>query len=120
MNISLDFDNHFGGDSESMTTTRTKDEIEKLKAAWVADPIWDLETEEGFEAHHDELLAYRQQMEAAWDAADLRELESLANTLGIPGNTNLAKHIRWMTDRITQLETLLAMSTGRTIPPIGM
>ena len=45
-------------------TTKTKDEIEKLKNSWKHDPIWDIEDTEGFEEYYDELLAWRQEYEA--------------------------------------------------------
>lgn len=45
-------------------TEKTRSEIEALKANWLSDPCWDIETTEGFEAHHDELLAFRKQTEA--------------------------------------------------------
>lgn len=38
-------------------------EIAALKSSWYADGGWDLEDSEGFEAHRDELLAYRKQAE---------------------------------------------------------
>lgn len=45
---------------------RTDKEIENLKLQWLADGTWDLETAEGFEAHHDELLEFRLLKEADW------------------------------------------------------
>lgn len=43
---------------------KTPQEIEDLKASWKRDPCWDIENTEGFEAHHDELLAFRKNHEA--------------------------------------------------------
>ena len=34
----------------------TQDEIEKLKKNWLADPCWDIEDEDGFCEHREELL----------------------------------------------------------------
>lgn len=42
---------------------KTPEEIEKLKADWNGDPCFDLENAMGFEEYHDELLAYRKQIE---------------------------------------------------------
>ena len=47
---------------------KTRDEIEFLKAEWRYDPIWNIETTEGFEDYHAELLAYRLGVEAEWAA----------------------------------------------------
>jgi len=47
---------------------KTRGEIEALKANWFNDAYWDIETTEGFEDHKDELLAYRQEMEAIWES----------------------------------------------------
>jgi len=51
-----------------MTGTRTPEEIEKLKKDWLADPIWDIEDSEGFEAHRGELLAFHKEQDAKWEA----------------------------------------------------
>lgn len=45
---------------------KTSEEIQALKDAWEEDACWDIEDTEGFEEHHDELLAYREQKEAQW------------------------------------------------------
>lgn len=45
---------------------KNKNEIESLKQQWVNDPIWDLENTEGFEAHGEELLAFRLKKEKEW------------------------------------------------------
>lgn len=46
--------------------SRTAREIEELKMSWCADPCWDIEDTEEFEAHREELLAYRLQKEQEW------------------------------------------------------
>lgn len=43
---------------------RTDDEVLALKDNWKQDPCWDIENTDGFEAHHDELLQWRQDYEA--------------------------------------------------------
>ena len=53
----------------------TQDEIEKLKKNWLADPCWDLEDEDGFGEHREELLKFRLETESAWQ---LKEEERIA------------------------------------------
>lgn len=48
---------------------RTAAELENLQAQWEADPCWDIEETEGFEAHYDELFDYRKQKSAEWERA---------------------------------------------------
>lgn len=45
---------------------RTDEEIDELKRQWEGDPIWELETTPGFEAHYEELLAYSSIKQASW------------------------------------------------------
>jgi len=82
-----------------------KDEIQALKNEWENDPCWDIETTEGFEDYREELLAYRLKCEAKWDAEYQEELKAYAAEIGIPENLPLAKHIRFLEERIDQLET---------------
>lgn len=49
-------------------SSKTEQEIQALKDNWVKDPCWDIETEEGFEDHKEELLAFRLQKEAEWQS----------------------------------------------------
>ena len=53
----------------------TQDEIEKLKKNWLADPCWDIEDEDGFGEHREELLKFRLETESAWQ---LEEEERIA------------------------------------------
>lgn len=45
-----------------------REDVERLKADWEADPIWDLEGTEGFEAFHDELKTFSDVKKAEWAA----------------------------------------------------
>lgn len=47
---------------------RTPQEIEALKASWLKDPCWDIENSQGFEAHYEELLAFRKEQDQKWEA----------------------------------------------------
>lgn len=64
-------------------TQRTPQEIEDLKADWKRDPIWDIEEAEGFEAHREELLAYRLECEEGWKRQYRERLERRAAELGM-------------------------------------
>ena len=73
---------------------KTKEEVELLKKSWVNDPIWDIETTEGFEDHVEELRKYRIEQELLWEnqryekeqqAAKAKEaaVKNLCDSLGI-------------------------------------
>jgi hypothetical protein len=68
---------------------KTPEEIQALKESWRHDPAWDIEDTEGFEAHHDELLAYRKEVEAEVERKslerDARRLQKIAAELGPVG-----------------------------------
>lgn len=49
------------------TGIRDRWEIEELKAAWRADPSFDLCAAEGFEAHRDELARWEDECNARWE-----------------------------------------------------
>lgn len=78
--------------------------LNRLKADWTADPCWDIEHTEGFEAYHDELLAFRKQKEAEWAAALEKRLRLKSAQLGVPGNLALAAYVERLEQRIDQLE----------------
>lgn len=78
-----------------MTETKpTRDDVEALKAAWVSDACFDLEDVEGYEAYRDELLAFRQEQEAAWAAQRQAALTEYAAEIGVPGDLTTAEHYR--------------------------
>ena len=45
---------------------KTLEEIEELKRMWKSDPCWDIEDEEGFEDHKEELKTFRLECEYDW------------------------------------------------------
>ena len=57
-----------GWNEDQNVTEITKEDVEILKADWEADPIWDLEGTEGFEAYRDELKAFSDTKKAEWEA----------------------------------------------------
>jgi hypothetical protein len=63
--------------------TKTREEIDRLKANWRQDPCWDIEGTKGFEPYHDELLAFRLEVEAKAHQRWLRE-NAFADEIGKP------------------------------------
>lgn len=45
-------------DASTPVTTRSREDIELLKKAWLKDPCWDIENTEGYEAHRNELAEF--------------------------------------------------------------
>jgi hypothetical protein len=45
----------------------TNEEVEALKRIWIKDPCWDIEDTGGFEAYHDELLAWRKEQDRQFE-----------------------------------------------------
>lgn len=82
---------------------RSQSEVFELKQQWKADPSWDIEDTEGFEAHHDELLAFRKECEAEWEQQDKTRLEKRAESLGCPGNLDLARYVENLESRIKRI-----------------
>lgn len=72
-------------------TVKTQEEIDALKRSWASDPCWDIEDSEGFEAHRDELLAFKAEQEAWWEAQRRSRLENLAKEIGKPGDLESAE-----------------------------
>lgn len=46
---------------------KTREDVEKLKRDWQADPCWDLAETDGFEAYRDELKAFEAEHHARWE-----------------------------------------------------
>lgn len=92
---------------------RTREEIEDLKREWMMDSIWDIENTEGFEAHHDELLAFSLEMCKYWNqkraerkAACDRETQELAN--GLQCSFAVARQIEILQLDVQQLKLELS------------
>ena len=81
---------------------KTKQELDDLKANWKGDPCWDIEDTEGFEEHHDELLAWRTEYEREWHEKENARLQKKADELGCSVMT--VKQIEFLEFRIGQLE----------------
>ena len=88
--------------SESMPAI-TRNDIEALKRNWLADPCWDIEDTEGFEAHRDELKAFHDEQVARWEATRHQRLVDKAAALGVPGNLALAQCVLTLETRLEQI-----------------
>jgi polyhydroxyalkanoate synthesis regulator phasin len=87
----------------------TREDVETLKADWVADPIWDLDGTEGFESYHDELKAFSDAKKAEWEAQ--REQEEQQRISGIHRKAEelgcsfgVAQYISCLEGRVKHLE----------------
>lgn len=86
---------------------RSEADLQDLKASWCADPTWDIEETEGFEAHRVELVTYRHQQEAKWENERQEKLRKRADELGCPGNIKLAQYVDALESRLeSQFETI--------------
>jgi hypothetical protein len=61
---------------------KTQADVIDLINQWCADPIWDIENTEGFEAQHDALLAVRLAKETEWKNKENDRILSRAGELG--------------------------------------
>ncbi|HEY8097002.1 MAG TPA: hypothetical protein VIE65_13045 [Methylobacter sp.] len=86
---------------------RTEQEILRLKLDWQRDPIWDIEDTDGFEAHREELLKYRLECAAQWEAKHTAKLKSKAESLGVPGNLKLAGYVLNLEAKLEELQNKL-------------
>jgi hypothetical protein len=76
------------------------------------DPCWDLETTEGFEDHHDELLAFRNTHERAWAQQRTKHVLARAHALGISGNIALVEYLETLEGKVHMLEAQVARLRG--------
>ena len=67
----------------------TQDEIEKLKKNWLADPCWDIEDEDGFCEHREELLMFRKETEVKWQLEEEERIARRARVVEI--DTDITK-----------------------------
>ena len=91
--------------NEFIYSVRSLDEIEALKTEWLKDPSWDIEKTLGFEGWHDELLAYRQQIQENQNWLEIQRVGYKTATLGI--NARLLTYIEALEGRIDRLEKRL-------------
>jgi hypothetical protein len=83
-------------------TKRTKQELDDLKAQWLADPCWDIYDTDGFQFHRDELYTYQERIEAEAHEKEEKRKEVVAGALGI--NRIMLVYIEGLEARIAKLE----------------
>lgn len=76
--------------------------IDELKRQWNADPCWDIERSEGFEAHYAELLQYRLDTEHEWQERERKRKQFRAEALGC--SVELIGYLEGLEARIRDLE----------------
>jgi hypothetical protein len=84
----------------------TKEEIDNLKSSWAGDPIWDIETTDGFEEHEKELLVFRLECEEKWKKDAEEEFATFQKLTGTTKNKKLAMYLYAMANKIKKLEEL--------------
>ena len=93
--------------AEPGTATRTRADVERLKADWTSDPCWDLEDTPGFEEFRDELRDYASRIREEGERFYREGLEEFARTIGVPGNVALAEYVRNLERRLSAAENRL-------------
>ena len=83
---------------------KTRDDVQRLKENWVADPCCDIYDTEGFEEYFEELKNYQKEMEVFWEREEQRLIEEKAVELGLPGNIKIARYIKVLEKRLDALE----------------
>jgi hypothetical protein len=98
-----------GWKEDQPVTEITREDVEILKADWEADPIWDLEGTEGFEAYRDELKTFFDAKKAEWEARReqderkrIAKIHEKADELGC--SFGVAQYIANLEGRIKHLE----------------
>ena len=84
---------------------KTRIEVEALKHNWYSDSCWDIETTEGFEDYHDELLQYRLDCEKMWKERYESKLLEQSVRAGVPGNTKLIEYLNGLEAKIQMQQT---------------
>ena len=85
---------------------RTQIEITALFNHWKADPCFDLESTDGFEAYREQLTGMRREYEERCAREARQRLMNKSIAIGIPGNLTLTAYIQSMEERLGQLEQL--------------
>jgi hypothetical protein len=84
-----------------------RSEIEALKRSWLADPHWDLEDSDGFEAVRAELLAFSDVQKAKWERARVERVGARAAELGC--SPQLAGYVIALETRLDEVEKALGI-----------
>jgi hypothetical protein len=82
-----------------------REDVESLKQAWLFDPSWDIEDTLEFQDYHDELLAFRLQIEAK--AAQEHRLAINQLALELDCSNAVAERIARLESQVVQLASKL-------------
>ena len=83
----------------------SRQDVETLKAKWLADPCWDVYTTEGFEEYKQELKKFQKQQEEKWQKEKEKNLYKIKNSLNI--SPEMANYIIALEERLNKLEKAL-------------
>jgi hypothetical protein len=91
---------------------KTREEIENLKTGWLQDPIWDIESTEGFEEHKEELYNWARGIKQERKNKENQRLLDRANKLEISVSVmrcieDLEKKIDWLENKFEKLKNSL-------------
>ncbi|MFC3692191.1 hypothetical protein [Chenggangzhangella methanolivorans] len=90
---------------------KTREEVEDLKVQWRGDPAWDIGDTEGFEAHRDELKAFRLELQREWDEAAERvkaeRRDAAARAGGISPGHPAVDYILFLEGQLARVEKRL-------------
>ncbi len=88
---------------------KTQAEINTLKSQWELDPVWDIETTEGFEDHVDELRAFKWEREYHWQSILNRELADKCKLWGLeyPEQKNLVGYLNNLERQLEEMKEKL-------------
>jgi hypothetical protein len=92
--------------------SKTREDVEELKEQWVADPSFDLEDAAGFESYKDELIKFREEKAAEWDAGILKRNREIAELWGMGDVTNPEYFGANMLDLLGRLDKLEGKQNG--------
>lgn len=87
-----------------MPDALTQEAIERLKQEWAADPCWDIEDTEGFEAVREALAKFHEEWTRKREEAKIQRLYATAERLGMPGNLTLAEQWDRLERRLHEME----------------
>lgn len=99
----------------------TQADVENLKRSWLADPCWDIECTEGFEAYYEELKVFHEQTLIEWEKEARKEhearIDKVMSNLGLSNdlcqNRVIVEYILSLQDRIDYLEDRLDRRISR-------
>lgn len=93
--------------------TITTEMLAKLMREWERDPIWDIETTEGYEQYRDELLDYRRAKEQQWETEYQARQVAHATEMGLTVDSPLFTYICKLERQVEGLQRDVSRLTDR-------